>query len=143
MKEICVSVGTRRRGGGQRRRLEEGWGGAPSGPLGFLKVAAGSHFCISRGRCAGPEVGGPPRSCRCALAPGALGSTPRGHTLAHWVPTAALGGWDYSHFQMRNHGLREVKRLVPSYTAGECPGRIQTHSNRDKVYGLTTTLSCH
>lgn len=44
VKEMCVSVGTRRPGEEQRSGLEEGWGEGPSGPLRFLSVAPGTYF---------------------------------------------------------------------------------------------------
>ena len=60
------------------------------------------------------------------MAPGLSGSALHGHTLAHWVPAAAPGGWTYSYFQIRNQKLRELRQLVPFNMAGEYPGGIQS-----------------
>lgn len=63
--------------------------------------------------------------------------------LARCVPTTALGGWGYSHFQMRNQRLREVKQPVPYYIAEECQRRtLKPCSDQGKGCGLATLLSC-
>ena len=122
VKEICVSVGTRRRRGGQRRARGGGPLRAPGFPAGGTWIPFLDQWRVLCRAWHGEE----PEGCRRTMAPGLSGSALHGHTLAHGVPAAAPGGWNYSYFLIRNQKLRELRQLVPFNMAGEYPGGIQS-----------------